>query len=142
MRTQQEIIDRITVVREEDFFGDEISEYIRALTVESITLLRGTIIKEDADLSGFKPDLLSDKSVTEQCIDYMAFAWDKANSFRGLSASRSISHYIAWLWLLGVENLVNEDYEYYGKDELVKICQHFGLDSSKWDDGVRRNTEP
>lgn len=72
-------------------------------------------------------------------LDYMEFAWDKANNGRGISAMRSMHHYMAWTWMLGDDlgNLL--DYQYYGKDNLVKICKHYGWDHAKWDDGVRRN---
>ncbi len=31
------------------------------------------------------------------------------------------------------------DYEFYGKDNLVRICDLYGWDSSQWDDGRRVN---
>ena len=73
--------------------------------------------------------------------EYMEFAWEKANEFRGLSAMRSMHHYTAWTWLLGDDfgNLLQ--YDYYGKDNLIRICEHYGWDHTKWDDGVRSNTE-
>lgn len=83
------------------------------------------------------------KSVREQMIDYMPFAWEKANDCRGLSAGRSISHYQNWLWLLGEDELAEQirDYEYYGKDQLVRICEYLGIDSKQYDDGIRVNSE-
>ena len=71
----------------------------------------------------------------------MEFAWDKANNCRGISASRSIDHYSVWIWLLGDEDKLSDirDYEYYGKPQLVEICELYGWDHSKWDDGVRTN---
>jgi hypothetical protein len=71
----------------------------------------------------------------------MDFAWDKANNGRGISANRSIAHYQAWLWLLGVEwcDTLMDDYEFYGKPQLIRICEYLGLDPKQWDDGERVN---
>lgn len=82
------------------------------------------------------------ESILNEMLDYMSFAFEKANNFRGISASRSMSHYSAWTWLIGDDfgNLL--DYEYYGKDNLVEICEKYGWDHSQWDDGVRLNDEP
>lgn len=76
-------------------------------------------------------------------IEYMPFAWEKANNCRGLSAGRSLAHYTAWLWLDGDNEIwpTLEDYEYYGKDKLVEICNYLGIDSKQWDDGIRKNSE-
>lgn len=78
--------------------------------------------------------------------EYMSFAWDKANNFRGLSADRSIRHYVAWTWLIGDEEFSKKIgdavYEFYGKDILVMICERYGWDHlEEWDDGVRKNSE-
>lgn len=142
MRTQAEIIRRATEAQKRDIFGFEWAEYLRALTRESAETLRGSLIKKDADLSDWKPDLLTDEAVRACCVDYMEFAWDKANNCRGISAGRSLAHYRAWLWLMGEDRFENvDDYEFYGKNELRRICEFLGLDAAKWDDGVRVNSE-
>ena len=67
---------------------------------------------------------------------YMDFAWDKANSRRGLSAGRSLSHMSAWLWLMGESTAADEimDNHYnYGKPWLRAICEAFGWDWREWD---------
>lgn len=49
-------------------------------------------------------------------------------------------HYVAWMWLLGYENTERwENYEYYGKPELIEICSLLNLDYTQWDDGIRTN---
>ncbi len=86
----------------------------------------------------------SDESIRKEAVDYMEFAWDKANNFRGLSAGRSMDHFTSWLWLLGDNEIWSslQQYEYYGKDNLRRICEFLGLDADQWDDGVRLNSEP
>lgn len=143
MRTQQEIRDRAKARATDDFFGFEISEYLRALDVDSLNALRGTVLKDDADVSGITPDLINDEAIRKHAIDYMAFAWGKANGFRGISASRSMSHYKAWLWMLGQDQFedIVDGMEFYGKPQLIRICEFLGVDHAQWDDGVRLNEE-
>lgn len=142
MRTQTEIIQRIKASKPRDMLGFEWQEYVPALTKESAASLRGSAIKEDADLSDWVQHYKNDEDVRKVAVDYMEFAWDKANNCRGISAGRSMAHYKAWLWLLGQDGFDGiEDYEHYGKDNLVRICEFLGLDSTKWDDRRRVNSE-
>jgi hypothetical protein len=52
---------------------------------------------------------------------------------------------MGWLWLLGDEELHNKieaiEYEHYGKEKLIAICEHFGWDWKKLDDGRRVNSD-
>ena len=141
MRTQQEILER-WVACEDDFLGFETGEYVRALPSEALEPHRGGRIQEDADLLSHIPDLNNGDALAKQMHEYMDFAWEKANGCRGISASRSMSHYKAWLWMVGEDQFEDiERYQFYGKDELVRICEFLGLDPSKWDDGIRSNEE-
>ena len=74
---------------------------------------------------------------------YMDFAWEKANGRRGLSANRSLFHMRAWLWLEGVPwaDEVFDDYQFYGKPALVRICEHYGIDWRALDDDRWTNNE-
>ncbi len=143
MRTQEEILNRIRETAKDDMFGFEWQEYLRALTAETAEKLRGDLLKKDADLSDQEMfDLGSDDAIRKQCIEYMSFAWEKANNGRGISAGRSLSHYRAWMWLLGEDGWDDIDqYEHYGKDNLVRICKFFDLDASQWDDERRVNSD-
>lgn len=137
-RTQNEILVRIEEIKKDDFFGFETSDLIEYLSFENAKqYLKDNVTKEqyNEDRQSIVPKV--------QMIDYMPFAWEKANNFRGLSASRSMSHYRAWLWLDGDNELWKtlEDYQYYGKDKLVEICKYLGIDASQWDDGIRKNSE-
>jgi hypothetical protein len=137
MRTDEEIIQRIEERRKEDFFGFEISDLIVCLPAEKAK----PFLKEGADLTDWSPASRDREAILKQMADYMPFAWDKANNCRGISASRSMSHYTSWIWLIG-DDLGNlDDYEFYGKDNLAKICKHYGWDHTQWDDGIRVNSE-
>lgn len=139
MRTPQEILDRIKVIEPEDFLGWERTDLIKRLPFEyAKPFLAEGATQDDWD-KRIKP--LDKDSILSEMLDYMPFAWEKANNFRGLSALRSMAHYSVWVWLLGDDFGDLMDYEFYGKDNLAAICQHYGWDSSQWDDGVRLNAE-
>lgn len=81
-----------------------------------------------------KWDLITDiGEATQDFLDYMVFAWDKATDERGLSAGRSINKLGAWLWILGREDLtelINDDslYNPYGAPALIAVCDKMGID--------------
>ena len=84
-------------------------------------------------------------------LDYLPFAWGKANGCRGLSARRSIQHFQGMLWLLGPghdelrQRISGEEepstkviagqrvpdlrieFAFYGKPALVAISEAFGF---------------
>lgn len=136
MRTTDEVLKRIESRRPDDFLSFEWPYYLDLLTFEQAK----PFLKEDATPDGWEgPKSL--EAIRKQAIEYMLFAWEKANDQRGISANRSISHYQAWLWMLGEDwgDSLFDDYEYYGKPQLVRICEYFGIDPKTWDDGVRSN---
>ena len=139
MRTQTEILDRYKERKERDFLGFEVDCYISYLDFENAK----PFLKKGTPAADWKPAEFSE--LKQIMVDYMPFAWDKANNCRGLSASRSISHYVAWLWLYGSPlcDVIADikDYEFYGKDKLILICGYLGLDPKQWDDGHRVNSE-
>ena len=131
MRTQDEIVEKLLAINKEkhlfDFRRDMLVVF---LDREHAELVKGISLKEDADLSDWKEDDLSDEVILEKMKDYMDFAWDKAQNHRGLSANRSIQRLEAWCWLLGedelVEALENGPYAVYGAPGLAKVSEKFG----------------
>ncbi len=146
MRTQEEITERIDGRQERDVLGFEWHEYVGALGWEH----GKQYLKEDTKLieDDWELEFPTQESIMARMKDYMEFAWDKANNCRGISASRSIAHYVAWIWLYGddefakeIEGAFDHNYEYYGKDILAKICDKYGWDYKQWDDSRRSNSE-
>ena len=138
-RTQDEIVARIEERKGNDFLGWERSDYVAYLDFPLVK----PFLKEGTTPEQWRVNTTDPR---ENILDYMEFAWDKANSERGISANRSISHCMAWLWLAGedallekVEHEYNTNYCYYGKPILEMICDHFGWDWKVWDDGDRSN---
>lgn len=136
-RTQEQIVNRIRRICKEDFFGFETGDLVGFLELEHAK----EFLREDYDISNWKPEDSSREAILERMESYMPFAWDKANDCRGLSAGRSMDHYTAWTWMIGDEDVFGDlsDYEFYGKDNLRKICEYYGWDADKWDDGIRTN---
>lgn len=134
-RPQEDILKRIELRKQEDMFGFEVPYYVSALTYENAK----PFLNDGVTEAEWSQQSLDD--IKLQAVEYMAFAWEKANDCRGISANRSIMHYQAWLWLLGQEwgDSLMDDYEFYGKPQLIKICEFLGLDPAKWDDGERVN---
>lgn len=139
--TQEQILAKIKAT--EDFLGFEVSEYFRALAKETLENNRH-LLNKDADLSNYETAFKTVEDVRKTAVNYVEFAWEKANNFRGISANRSIAHYRAWLWLMGEDPdvIMSAEYEHYGKEKLIQVCEFLGVDHTQYDDGVRLSREP
>ena len=137
--TQSEVDERYEARLPGDPLGFEVDEYtpymscggLRAIAKEGTT---------DEDIAEVQSEL-TQEAMLKEMEEYMEFAWGKANDERGISANRSIQHYIAWTWLAGdrdlsaeVERLYAEEYDFYGKPILRKICEFYGWDWKQWDE--------
>ena len=138
MRTDKEIIERIEEMKERDWLGAGRGDLATVLPVETAQKLPGAGPDQTWEQ---KPR--NAEAVKARMLEYMPFAWDKANNCRGISAGRSLDHMSAWLWLLGRDEAAKQmlDYEYYGKPWLRAICEEFGWDWRQWDDSCWRNDE-
>lgn len=137
-KTYEQIVERVRQLHLncEDILGFQTVDLVAMLPYSFAKEFLG---KEVSEQEWEEPLPYEEEKILEQMRDYMSFAWDKANNKRGISASRSMSHYTAWIFLLGDEdqfpNLLN--YEFYGKENLAKICAFYGFENE--DDGVREN---
>ena len=137
-RTQEGILARIEAIAKNDVRGLERNDLVDFLDYEHAKpyLKEGTTEEEWAEYrAAIKPP-------KEQMKDYMDFAWEKANNKRGISAYRSLCHYSAWLWLDDNEELAERirEYEYYGKPQLIAVCEYLCLDPEQWDDHIRESS--
>jgi hypothetical protein len=139
MKTDAEIIARIQEVEKSgrDWLGTEQSDLIVRLSFEAAK----PFLNDNAKADDWTVQPRDHDSVLAEAKEYMSFAWGKANNCRGISAGRSLSHYSAWMWLIGEDFGDLTDYEHYGKPQLRAICDRFGWDASQWDDGIRVNSE-
>lgn len=139
VRSVAEIQARIRSYESADFFGTQRDDLIGVLPFAAAR----EWLKPDADPAHWNPESATPSAVKARALDYMPFAWDKANNRRGLSAGRSINHMTAWLWLLG-DPLADElegMYRDYGKPCLVAICEKYGWNWRQWDDDRWTNHE-
>lgn len=133
MRTDEEILARIEEREPFDWLGFERNDLIIRLPFEKAK----PFLKPEVTAEAWTPAPRDRESVLAEMRDYMRFAWEKANEGRGLSAGRTMHHYMAWIWLIGDDLGELSRYQYYGKDNLLTICKHYGFESH--DDGERTN---
>lgn len=140
MRKQEEIIARVEAKKDNDLLGFETGIYYVFLDYEHAKKYAKPGVTQEL----WEADM--EKKTPAECIKtYMPFAWEKANDCRGISANRSIEHFIAWIWLDGddtgwLEDEYKDHYEHYGKPQLVKICEKYSigwreLDNGRWTNG-------
>jgi hypothetical protein len=118
----------------DDIFGFEAGVLTMFLPWEKIKhLYKEDFVKQvDAGTEDFPPPITSIEEAAQDFLDYMVFAWDKAESQRGISASRSISKLFAWLSVMGRKDLAdilnkNELYNPYGAPALIAVCDAMGI---------------
>lgn len=135
-RSQSEILAKYNEVATDDMFGFESSEYLGYLDYENAkaSLKPETTAEQWAEAM---PTL----APVEKMRDYMTFAFGKAWDCRGISANRSISHCIAWIWLSGDDEFYNEvkadyamNYHGYGVPILRRVCEKYGWNASDFGD--------
>ena len=139
MRSDDEIVERLRQIRERDWLGTEQGDLVAVLPFERAK----EFLNERTDSTKWNQLPRDDDAVKSRMHDYMNFAWRKANDRRGISASRSLDHMSAWLWLLGREAAAEQvrEYDQYGKARLRAICEAFGWDWKQWDDGLWTSVE-
>lgn len=134
-RTQDEIAAQYRASRDRDFFGTEGSHLCEAMTFETAKAL--DIPRDDVTPEQWEAVrvLRTVEDVTKAIVDYLPFAWGKANDCRGLSANRSLEHMRGWLWLLGAAGQAvmehpdfGDNYMMYGKPALVRTSEFVGFD--------------
>ena len=140
-RTPEEIVARLKEIEKTDFFGFQRSDILECLPFNAARPFLRDGATADQWAQYMKPR--DAESIKARMLEYMPFAWDKANDCRGLSAMRSIEHMKAWLWLLNdpLGARLDDLFHYYGKPCLRAICEKYGWDWRQWDDGSWRNSE-
>lgn len=143
MRTDDEIIARIKEIEGDDIFGFERGDLLEVLSFEAAK----PFLRDDATADKWKAAARDFESAKLRILEYLPFAWDKANNCRGISAMRSLMHMRAWLWLMGEDSFIAErwpngiDYEMYGKPDLRAISERYGFDWRRHDDNKWRSSE-
>lgn len=135
MRTDDEIIAEINKLGKIDIVGAGVLDLVHCLPFDKAS----PFLHPEVTEASWVLDSRDPSAVEARMREYMPFAWKKANERRSLSAMRSMFHFTAWIWLAEDDLGDLIEYQCYGKDNLVKICEYYGWDASKWDDGIREN---
>ena len=137
-KTSAEIKARIEAIKGGDWIGTQQIDLVNYLPFKDAkTFCKPGLTAKLWNERAVKPPL-------DEVRDYLFFAWIQANSCRGLSASRSLDHFKAWLWLAGFDEIVDKHfstYERYGKFQLVIASELTGFDWSIEDHGDWVNDE-
>ncbi len=128
MRTQQEILARFE--KADDFFGTQKGDLISYMEFEFAKpyLKEDYVKKVEAGEEVWEVSTDPKKKI----LEYLDFAYGKAEDERGLSAARSLLHFKTWIWL-DDEDFYNEvlplieNYTDYGIPALDKISEHYGF---------------
>lgn len=136
-RTQDEIVQRMKQIKKADFFGFQWSALVLFLDFAHAK----PYLVEDTEERAWNAVRAKVKSAREKILDYLPFAWEKANDCRGLSAMRSMEHFKAWTWLDGhdLSDQLDAQYCYFGKPCLVMVSELYDFDWTTHDDGQWRN---
>jgi hypothetical protein len=129
MRTDDEILARIEAVKNEDWLGVKTIDLLVRLPFEKAK----PYLKPETTAEKWKVAPRDRESLLAEMLDYMPFAWEKANEERGISASRSMDHYSVWVWLAGDDLGDLTNYDDYGRYNLRCICKHYRWDASQWE---------
>lgn len=127
MRSTAEILARIEFVKPVDFFGTITNDLLFVLPFEDAK----PFLKDEVAPEQWKPHSQEQDAVKARMLDYLDFAFEKAEDHRGLSASRSIDHMRAWLWLLGDDEMLAyadnpDNFCNYGAPILKYIADKYG----------------
>lgn len=136
-RTPEEILAKLREWNKADFFGFSSEDLLIYLPYK----LAKEFLKKE--MTKKKWEDMPRTAPAEAIKNYLPFAWEKANDCRGLSASRSIDHMSAWLWLDGcaIPDYWLRDYSYYGKPQLILISELYGFPWKKHDSGDWHRSE-
>lgn len=128
MRTQEEIVEKIRSDKSFLGFGsDALFPYLDFDHAKEF--LKKEVTTESWDGSRIKNP--TDELIKREMADYMAFAWEKVEDHRSISANRSVDKMEAWAWLLGRDDIVKAikkaPYENYGAPKLAVVCRMLDL---------------
>ena len=136
MKSSVEIKNKFKEGFDNDVFGFGTGDILDALTFDEVKeyLKQEYVEKETAADEWEANRLKTDDDVKAKMLDYLPFAWDKAEGQRGLSADRSIRHFAAWAWLIDddfyneIEYMYEHNYAPYGEPILAYISNKLGYE--------------
>ncbi len=155
-RTQPEVLARVHHhLRHPDPFIKGAASYL--VTALPLPTAQGTkLVRMDATEEAWADvSITNAKELQERLEKLIDKAWVDANNKNGMNCRKNLAAIVALVWLCGAEHeeLIEKleggaydpqneqrtvrDLEYYGKCQLVDICEHFGInwaskDNDEW----------
>lgn len=132
MRSQTEIVDRFN--KADDFMGTQKSDLVEFMNFKNAKPYLNEEYVKQVESGKEKWEVKTDAK--KEILEYLDFAYQKAEDERGLSAGRSMLHFKTWIWL-DDEKFYNEiidmidDYDDYGIPTLDKISKHYSFNRKK-----------
>lgn len=130
MKTMEQIQEKIKEENKKflSFFTSAVIDFLPFEQVEEY--LNDEYLKKiESGEEKWEQKELTRENVIDAMREYMPFAWEKAENHKGISASRSISKFKAWLWLIDEYDAIEWDnYENYGCPILKQITDIYGFD--------------
>ena len=125
-RTQEEIKQRFKDA--DDTFGTQAGDLVCYMSFETAKeFLTEDYVKE---VEAGKEEWNQKTDAKAEIIDYLEFAYGKAENERGLSSGRSMLHFRSWVWLDDkdfyeeIEHYIDH-YTNYGIPTLDMISEHY-----------------
>lgn len=134
LRTQQELAAKFDKLQNDagifDFRSEVLMNYLDFESAKPH--LKEDYVKEVEAGTKQWNKITTIEKCAEDFLDYMKFAWGKAEDERGLSASRSIQKLSMWLWIMNRDDLrriIEDDdlYNPYGAPALIEVCNEMGI---------------
>lgn len=136
-RTQEEILTRVQETLNNpdiDPYNFEASDLIVMLSFENAQeWIEDHVTEEMWEVE--------EPSPREKMLEYMPYAWTVANEVPEAIGEpfviRSLSHFSAWLWLEGNDELAESirNFDHNGKPQLIQICEYLEVDHTQWSGG-------
>jgi len=114
-----------------DFTHEVLGDYLPFDTIKHWYKAEFVEVVANGEKTAREP-ITSLTDAVQDFLDYMNFAWEKAEDERGISACRSIEKLSTWLWLFGrddLRRLIDDDelYNPYGAPALIAVCNEMGI---------------
>lgn len=132
VRTTDEILFRIEVIKERDWLDIQTEELVRQLPVGYPHHLLDYFFTPAENASRVP---LTDEEIHECILSNMEKAWTLANSGKDASLEGLLHKYEAWMWLLGDYIGPLTEFNDHGKDNLAKICKKYWINYGCWERG-------
>ena len=127
-RTPDEIVAQIEAWEDDDWMGTKRGDLIEHLPYSHAK----PFLQDGVTENEWEEQRRSGPDPWERAEDYLDFAAGKIEDERGLSAGRSVDHFIAWSWLLdptgeATRQIEAAPYGWYGENQVATFARLFEM---------------